>query len=159
MFQMGFVDTDTCSQCTLSRTDDYLHATWTCPPLHSFWSKILQKLLIILSCRIPESPLICLLGSLTEMHNLPVNYRNPLLISLAIAKKTIFQNWKSKNMLHINHWTNLLVEYIGLEYHTFISNNDTTTFIHTWNPFLKHLNLNMISGSEAMHIPTDLYTK
>lgn len=71
-----------------------------------------------MGCRIPLSPSLCLLGNTTEIDNLPIKYKNPLLISLTIAKKML--NRKSKKFIHINYWTNLLIEYIALEKNIFI---------------------------------------
>ena len=60
MFKMGFYDTDICSQCTLGSTDDYLHATCACQPVHSLWTAVTEKLSSILGCRIPSLCLITL---------------------------------------------------------------------------------------------------
>uniref|UniRef100_A0A672Z074 Reverse transcriptase zinc-binding domain-containing protein n=1 Tax=Sphaeramia orbicularis TaxID=375764 RepID=A0A672Z074_9TELE len=100
MFKMGLISTDICSQCTLGHTDDYLHATWSCQPVLSFWITVTETLSCILGCRIPASPTLCLLGDLTHI-TIPTKHNNPLLISLTIAKKIIFQNWKSKHSCHI----------------------------------------------------------
>lgn len=140
MFKMGLADTDTCSQCTLDSTDDYFHATWTCQPVHSLWISVTEKLSTILGCRIPLSPSLCLLGDITQV-TLPTKYRNPLLISLTIAKKVIVQNWKSKKSCHITHWINLLTEYISIEKITAYKKNNISVFNETWNTFLPLLNL------------------
>lgn len=109
MFKMGLHNIDICSQCTLGSTDDYLHAMWHCQPVHSFWITVTETLSTILSHRIPSSPTLCLIGDFSEIH-IPQKYRNPLLISLAIAKKVVIQNWKSKKSCHIKHWTNLKIQ-------------------------------------------------
>ena len=138
MFKMGFADTDICSQCTLGSTDDYFHATWACQPVHSLWTAVTEKLSTILGCRIPLSPLLCLLGDITQVV-LPTKYRNPLLIS-TIVKKIILQNWKSKKSCHITHWINLLTEHISIERITASKKNNISVFNETWNTFLTHLN-------------------
>ena len=103
MFKMGLADTDSCSQCTLDSTDNYLHATWVCQPVHSFWTVVTDTLSTILGCRIPLSSSLCLLGAITEI---PPKHKNPLLISLTIAKKIVFQNWKSRKNCHysLDNW-------------------------------------------------------
>lgn len=141
MFLMGLRDTDVCSQCTLGSTDDYFHALWTCQSVHSFWISVTTKLSVIMGCEIPLSPSLCLLNNCIEVDNLPINYKNPLLISLTIAKKVILQNWKSKNHIHINHWTNLLIEYITFEKITYTNKNIISKFLDIWNPFLTHLHI------------------
>jgi len=60
---------------------------------------------------------------------------------LTIAKKVILQNWKSKNHIHINHWTNLLIEYITFEKITYTNKNIISKFLDIWNPFLTHLHI------------------
>lgn len=108
---MGLANTDTCSQCTIDTTDHYFHALWACQLVHSFWDSVTQELTTILDCRIPPSPQLCLLGDTSDI-NIPHKYKNSLLISLTVAKKTILLNWKSKNSINTNHWTNLLSEYM-----------------------------------------------
>ncbi len=139
MFRMGLTNTDTCSQCTLGSTDDYLHSTWSCQPVHALWVSVTEKLSTILGCRIPTSPELCLLGDLTQV-TIPIKLRNPLLISLTIAKKVIFQNWKSKSSCHITHWTNLLIEYISIERITANIRDNMAAFNEIWNSFITHLN-------------------
>lgn len=105
LHKMKFSETDICSQCTLGCTDSYFHATWDCTPVCSFWSSVTDKLSTIFGRIIPLNPLLCLLGDTSEI-KLPLKYHNALQISLTIAKKIIFQNWKSKNNCNITHWTN-----------------------------------------------------
>ena len=114
MFKMGLANTDICSQCTLGGTYTYLHTIWLCQPVHSFWITVTETLSTILSYRIPASPTLCLLGDISEIH-IPQKHRNPLLISLVVAKKVVLQNWKSKKSCHINNWTNLISEYISMK--------------------------------------------
>ena len=100
MFKMGLADTDSCSQCTLDSTDNDLYATWVCQPVHSFWTAVTNTLSTIFGCRIPLSSSLCLLRANTKI---PPKHKNPLLISLTIAKKIVFQNWKSRKKCHITH--------------------------------------------------------
>ncbi len=65
MLKMGLTNTDICSQCTLSSSDDYFHTTWTCQAVHSFWIRVMKKNSSILGSRIPPSPSLCLLGDIT----------------------------------------------------------------------------------------------
>ena len=111
---MGLANTGICSQCTLGSTDAYLHAIWLFKPVHAFWITVTETLSTILSNIIPSSPTLCLLGDISEIH-IPQKHRNPLLISLVVAKKVVLQNWKSKKSCHINNWKNLISEYISLE--------------------------------------------
>lgn len=141
MFKMGLVNTDVCTQCTLGNTDDYLHATWSCPPVYGFWSTVTEKLSTILSYKIPLSPSLCLLGNLQVLDNLPTKYRNPVLISLTIAKKVILLNWKSKSCLHINQWANLIIEYISLEKITFTNKSKLAIFTDTWSLFIAYFKI------------------
>ncbi|KAJ0032064.1 hypothetical protein NQD34_002145 [Periophthalmus magnuspinnatus] len=73
-FKMGLTDTDTCSQCTMGVTDTYLHALWECSPVQGFWNTVTHKLTDILSCRIPPSPSLCLLGIITTF-TIPPKYK------------------------------------------------------------------------------------
>lgn len=88
--------------------------------------------------RIPQSPSLCLLGTLTEVENLPIKYRNPLLISR--QENDLF---KIGNLKHPgpNQWTNLLKEYIILEKNSYIYNNDISAFNNIWNPFASYFKL------------------
>ncbi len=111
---MGFTS-ETCSHCSQNCPDTYIYATWHCPPIKRFWKDVTESLSCLLSCRIPLSPLLCLLGYLSTL-NQEITNKRILLVALAIAKKTIFLNWKSRNTIHIAHWKNLLIDYISLEY-------------------------------------------
>ena len=140
MYKMGLANTDTCSQCTSGTSDNYFHALWACQPVHSFWGSVTQKLSTILNYRIPSSPQLCLLGDISVI-NIPNRYKNSLLISLTVAKKTILLNWKSKNSININHWTNLLSECISMEKITAHNKNNITVFMERWSPFLSLMGL------------------
>ena len=80
MHKMGLATTDICSQCTTVTIDNYFHALWACQPIHSFWNSVTKNLSIILDCRIPSSPQLCLLGG-TSTITIPNKYKNSLLIS------------------------------------------------------------------------------
>ena len=152
MFKMGLINTDICSQCTLGHIDDYFQATWSCQPVLSFWITVTEKLSCILGCRISASPSLCLLGDLTHV-TIPTKQKNPLLISLTIAKKIIFQNWKSKHSCHITHWTNLLSEHISIEKITACKTNNISTFEETWTIFINHLKLHPESNQNQLPKP------
>lgn len=85
----GLVDTDICSKCIVGVTDNYLHAVWACPPVQKFWLSGIQKLSAILSCGIPPSPSLCLLGDLT-MISIPAKYKDSLLISFITSPRKEF---------------------------------------------------------------------
>ncbi|KAJ0000658.1 hypothetical protein NQD34_012500 [Periophthalmus magnuspinnatus] len=137
---MGLTDTDTCSQCTMGVTDTYLHALWECSPVQGFWNTVTHKLTDILSCRIPPSPSLCLLGIITTF-TIPPKYKNSLLTSLTIAKKIILQNWKSKQSMNIKHWSNSLIHHISTSQMTAYFEDDIPSFMETWTPFINHFNI------------------
>ena len=141
MNKIGFCDTDICSQCLQNTADTHLHALWLCSPVQQFWSIITQKLSSILDCRIPLSPNLCLIGDLTTT-DLPTKLSQPLLVALAIAKKTILLNWKDKKLLNINQWQNLLIEYISLEQISATQKNQQTHFVERWSQFFTALDIN-----------------
>ena len=142
MNKMGFSDSDICSQCTLNTTDTYFHALWLCSPVQHFWSTVTQKLASILGCRIPLSPNLCLLGDITVI-DLTTKQATATLAALAIAKKTILLNWKNKQSININHWLNLLIEYISMEKISASLKNQLKHFTEMWSSFINSLNLNL----------------
>lgn len=139
MFKMGLSDTDTCAQCTLGSTDTYFHATWLCQPVHSLWITITETLSTVLDCRVPLSPTLCLLGDTSDTP-LPPKYTVPVLVSLAIVKKIVFQNWKSRASCHLSHWTNLISEYITEEIAS-CKGKKISAFKDTWNPLITFLQI------------------
>ena len=141
---MGFTDTDICSQCTLGVTDTYIHALWECSPVQAFWHSVTQKLTEILNCRIPSCSSLCLLGHIS-LENFSPMYKNSLLTSLAIAKRIILQNWKSKQAIHINHWTNSLKDHISTLLIAASYNNDMQTLLENWKPFLNYYSIQIHS--------------
>lgn len=140
LHQMKFSDTDICSQCTLGCTDNYLHATWDCTPVHSFWISVTDKLSIILDCRVPLHPSLCLLGDITQI-DLPNKFHNPLLISLTVAKKVIFQNWKNKKACNIKHWITLITDLITTEKNIANKQKHMSAFSEIWTLFLNYFNI------------------
>lgn len=143
LFKMKLSDTDICSQCTSGSTDTYLHATWLCQPVHSLWTTLTNTLSSILDCRVPLSPALCLLGDTSET-SIPSKYKTPVLVSLAIAKKIIFQNWKSKSSCHFSHWTNLITEFILTEETIAHKKNNISAFKKTWNPLITFLQIQQL---------------
>uniref|UniRef100_A0A3Q3FG90 SPRY-associated domain-containing protein n=1 Tax=Labrus bergylta TaxID=56723 RepID=A0A3Q3FG90_9LABR len=91
--QMELSDTNNCSVCPPNTLDDYMHAIWHCPPIQQFWNQITTKLSLILNCRVPLSPSLCILGNTLSI-TLPNNQKNTILIGLTVAKKAILLNWK-----------------------------------------------------------------
>ncbi len=112
-FKMGFTS-ETCSHCTQNETDTYVHALWYCTPIKYFWEKVIESLSITMGCHIPNSPSVCLLGDISIINLDNINSQL-LLVALAIAKKTILMNWKSRKSIHIASWKNLLIDYISME--------------------------------------------
>lgn len=140
LHKMELSETDICLQCTTGSTDNYLHATWDCTPVHSFWALVTDKLSNILGCRVPLHPSLCLLGDTSQIH-LPNKYHNPLLISLAIAKKIIFQNWKNKKGCSISHWIKLIIDHISVEKNKANKQKHMSAFTETWTLFINHFHL------------------
>ena len=140
MFKMGLSDTDTCSQCASGSIDTYFHATWLCQPVHSLWTTVTNTLSSVLDCRVPLSPALCLLGD-TSDSPFPLKYKTPVLVSLAITKKIVFQNWKSKSSCHFNHWTNLITEFILTEETAAYKKNNISAFKEIWNPLITFLQI------------------
>lgn len=101
--------------------------------MKDFWVQIYKNTMFN-----PLSPSLCLLGDIAQV-NLPIKYRNPLLISLTLAKKTILLKWKSKQSLNINHQINLLLDLISIEKIT-PNKCNISVFNDTWNPFHTLLN-------------------
>ena len=48
------------SQNSLGSTDTYFHATWLCQPVHSLWTTVTETVFMVLDCRVPLSPTLCL---------------------------------------------------------------------------------------------------
>lgn len=94
-----------------------------------------KNIFTIFYCRIPLSPSLCLLGDTTSIL-IPQKWKYPLLVSLTIARKIVFQNWKSRDSCHINHWINLISKHILTEELSAQKKNNTSAFKDIWNPFI-----------------------
>lgn len=149
MQKMGLIDTATCTVCTMGLTDTYLHALWECSPVQAFWNTVTQNLSYILNCRVPLIPSLCLLGLTTDT-SIPPRHKNSLLTSLAIAKKTILQNWKSKHEVNINQWTNSLNQFITSSLIAACHDDDITPFTNSWTPFINYYNIDLNHFSPPM---------
>ena len=104
-FCMGFYS-DVCPHCTQNCPDTYIHALWHRTPIKPFWEMVTGLLSTFFGCCIPTSPSLCLLGDTTTI-NLNQFNNTTVLVELAVTKKTILMNWKSKNKIHITIWKNL----------------------------------------------------
>lgn len=140
MYRMGFSDSNICTQCAQNTEDTYIHALWSCSPVQQFWSSVTLKMSSILGFRIPLTPTLCLLGDLSVL-DLPKTESQPILVALAIAKKTILVHWKDKHTLNVNHWQNLLIEHISLERISATRKNKSKHFIDKWSTFLSSFNI------------------
>jgi len=101
-FKMGFTS-ETCSHCTQNSPDTHVHAIWHCTSIKRFWESVIDSLSILMGCHIPVSPSLCILGDTTVI-NLNNTNSQLLLVAVAIDKKTILMNWKSRNTIHILSW-------------------------------------------------------
>lgn len=131
---MGF-SSDICPHCSQNSPDTYIHALWHCTPIKQFWEKITEILSTFFGYCVPNSPALCLLGDTTTI-NLGHSNKKTLLVALAVGKKTILMNWKSKNKIHISIWKNLLLDHISLE-----TSNSPSDPNSTWLSFSKFLQL------------------
>ena len=61
----------------------------------------------------------------------PPKYTIPVLVSPAITKKIVFQNWKSNH-----HWTNLISEFISTEETAGYRKSNISAFKDIWDPFI-----------------------
>lgn len=138
LFHMGSTS-DICPHCTQNCRDTYIHALWHCTPIKQLWEKVTRFLSTFFGCPIPLSPSLCLLGDTSTINLNHINSKT-LLVALAVAKKTIFINWKTKNKIHIAIWKNLLLDHISVE----ISNNplgkNSIDSPSTWLALSKFLN-------------------
>lgn len=140
MHKMGFSQSDKCTSCNEDTSDTYFHALWQCKPIQNFWSQVIKKLSFLLNCRIPLSPILCLLGDLNTV-NISNHQARPLLASLAIAKKTILLNWKNKQNVSMNQWLNLIIEYITLEKISAKQSNKMDKYEQQWETVARMMNI------------------
>ena len=139
LFHMGY-SSDTCSHCSQNCPDTYIHALWYCTPVKQLWEKITGLLSTFLGCHIPISPSLCLLGdtSIVTLNNLECTV---LLVALAVTKKTILMNWKTKEKIHISIWKNLLLDHISFEISQYSSETHSQESISIWSSLSKFLQL------------------
>lgn len=133
----SLTNTNTCTNCTQSTPDTYIHALWFCSPVHLFWKQVTESLSALLNCCIPLSPSLCLLGDTSNI-TLHPTYIKLLLVALTIAKKTILVNWKSKTKINIQQWKNLLIDHISME-HLSTSIKFCTIDNEQWTPLINFL--------------------
>lgn len=137
LFLMGFTS-DICPHCTQNCPDTYVHAFWHCIPIKQFWENITGLLSTFLGCYFLTSPSLCLLGDTSTINLNNLNCK-VLLITLAVAKKTILMNWNTKKKIHTAIWKNLLIDHISLETSHCSSGKDSQDSISLWSSFSKFL--------------------
>lgn len=141
MHIMGLTGSDICTHCTLSTTDDYLHAFWLCPPIQNFWKEITTTLSRFLGCNVPLSPSVCILGDLDTLNTGSKQIIIPLLVALTIAKKTILLNWKSRKKITISQWFDLLTQQISMEQQSAVQKNQLEEFKKIYSTILNSIPL------------------
>lgn len=131
--KMGFTSSF-CNNCLQNTTDTYIHAFWHCTPIQEFWKNVTLFLSTFFDCHIPLCPSLCVLGD-TSALNFNNNDTKILLVALTVARKTILMNWKTRHKTNINHWKNLLLDFINLD----SSNEHNTESTSIWSPLLAFL--------------------
>lgn len=137
MYRMGISKSNVCSYCSGS-IDNYFHALWSCPHIHTYWTEVIKQLSGILQCKIPLCPNSSLLGDITSLE-VNKKYKPFILIALTIAKKAILMNWKHRTKVNINQWLELLTNHSDLEKLTASLQHKMTTYYNIWSPWLEYL--------------------
>lgn len=132
---------DISSLCFRCGSDEgtFLHSTWQCSKLHSFWQGVCDTISSIHGVAFPLDPEVCLLGNFTNA-NLRQSHTIKLTeILLAIAKKCIALKWKSDSSLPVAMWLSEVNSCIPLEKITYCLRNKLKTFYRIWQPFIDYM--------------------
>ncbi len=112
-YKMRLSNTDKCSHCTTDEAP---------PPVQHTWFKVTRELSLILGCSIHLSPSLWIIGDLYSFECSPKHTKLTL-----VAKKIVRTNWRSKQTININHWSNL---WFCLLIHTHAYTHPSYTLLH-----------------------------
>ena len=143
----------------LGYTDYYFHATWTCKPIHSFWTTVTMTLYSILGCRSPSTP-----GSLpARRHH---TYRHPEQIETTAVHISNYHQENSPSELGIKaitshqplhnppQWIHMNRKKMAASHKNNISAFNETGILLS----LSTTEIVSLTGIEPTHIPTSSLT-
>uniref|UniRef100_A0A803JPQ3 Reverse transcriptase domain-containing protein n=1 Tax=Xenopus tropicalis TaxID=8364 RepID=A0A803JPQ3_XENTR len=119
LMRFGRRQDDLCPRCK-SPGANFFHMIWSCPPIHEFWSKIMETLASELGTPQIVDPITCLLGVIDGI--ICTNVARVRLRTLMFyAKKTIIMHWMGDTLPSQTFWRRLVdgaLPLIKLTYET-----------------------------------------
>ena len=128
-----------CFRCGIE-VGSFLHCTWLCTKVRSFWYDFCNALTGITGVTFPLDPELCLLGSFTTFNGsltkLQIKFAE---IALCVARKCIAMTWKSDSPTLIDRWSVEMNSCIPLEKITYSLRKKYKLFLKIWQPYLEYM--------------------
>ena len=114
LYKMGIGRNDLCWKCqTVKGT--LMHALWECHLVSPIWKNVLCLMQRWLSCKLPNSPRLCLLGDKTEVPLLNKHVFRVLNTALVTCARLILQFWKDPHTPTLKMWKVKMTENVACE--------------------------------------------
>ena len=130
---------DLCFRCG-TEEGSFVHCTWQCTKVKTFWWDICDTLTKILDRPFPLDPEVCLLGNFTSISRRLRRHQIKFIeVALGVARKCISITWKSDSLLPIARWFSEMNSCVPLEKITYSLRNVPDTFLKIWQPYLDYI--------------------
>ena len=104
-----------CFRCGIE-VGSFLHCTWLCTKVRSFWYDFCDTLTKITGSTFPLDPELCLLGDFTSLNRSSTKSQIKCMeMALCVARKCITLTWTSDSPLLIDRWSLEMNSCIPLE--------------------------------------------
>lgn len=114
LYRMGIGRNDLCWKCQIAK-GTLIHALWECPVISAFWSSVLSYMQGWLSCNLPKSPRLCLLGDKSEVPMLNKHTFRVLNTALVTCARLILKFWKDSHAPTLKMWKERMTENSACE--------------------------------------------
>ena len=100
LHKLGLRGDSYCQRCGEGEAG-FLHLAWSCPPIYSYWSQVLEVMHRMIGEDIDWSPLIVLLGCVMD---LPRHCRRLVALGLVVAKRRLAMRWMRGPIPTLREW-------------------------------------------------------
>uniref|UniRef100_A0A3P8RWJ4 Reverse transcriptase domain-containing protein n=1 Tax=Amphiprion percula TaxID=161767 RepID=A0A3P8RWJ4_AMPPE len=114
LYKMGISRNDLCWKCQKAQ-GTLMHALWECPLVFPIWNNVLSYMQSWLSCNVPKSPRLCLLGDRTEVPLLNRHSFRVLNTALVTCACLILKLWKDPHSPTLKMWKEKMTENVACE--------------------------------------------
>ena len=138
---MGIGRDHLCWKCQKAQ-GTLMHAPWECPLVFPIWNNVLNYMQSWLSCNVPKSPRLCLLGDKTEVPFLNRHSFRVLNTALLTCARLILKLWKDPHSPTLKMWKEKMTENVACEKMLGRLASKNQDAMEQWDSFCTYLSTN-----------------